>query len=145
MNIDQLIEQYKTYDELKVYCEAQFKQILALSKKNKDLEQQVSDLKKGIVSNSVVQNKPVVKIETSILVKDDAKTIAEIQLSRLKEVSLERQLTMEETKQLDIFNKVVNYQDPDGKKKDIPVTAKNLDADALMRLVEDSSGTEQAK
>ena len=41
MNIEQLANQFKTEDELRIFAAAQFKQITQLAKRNKELEEQL--------------------------------------------------------------------------------------------------------
>lgn len=138
MDINQLTEQFKTYEELKVFCSSQFKQILQLTKKIKELEEKNSSLQKKVkeVNNSEVINLNAALPSTSLNFKllDDAKMISQVQLKMIKELSFERELTLEETKKLDIFNRILNQ--PEDKEKPIKATARVLKEEDLLSLVE---------
>lgn len=142
MDIKQLTEQFKTYEELQLFCASQFKQILTLSKKIKELEDKNSDLsKKAKETNglTVVNNKEPAVSGTSLIVKDDAKTIAQVQLKMLKDVSFDRELTLDEAKRVEIFNKIANAQEE--KPKTIKADAKTLGTEDLLSLIENDNGT----
>lgn len=135
MNIDELVKNYKTYEELKIFTEAQFKQILQLSKRVKELEEKNKELKEN--------KKEIIKAEVLSLsttntsgfnVLDDAKTTAQIQIKMLKEQAFERELTLEETKKLEIFNRILTAND-EPKDKPIKATAKVLKEDELLSLI----------
>lgn len=142
MDINQLTEQYKSMEELKVFCGAQFKQILNLSKKIKELEEKNQELQKKVKENN---NLSVLKPEFSNLnptvdlkVKSDAETVAQVQIKMIKEQAFHRELTMEETKKLEIFNRILTQ--PEEKQKPIKADAKVLSENELLAaVVEESS------
>lgn len=139
MNIDQLTEQFKTMEELKFFCESQFKQILQLSKKIKELEDKNNDLVQKSKENKALT---LVNIEnttpSNLGLKDDAEVIAQIQIKMLKEQAYGRELTLEETKKLEIFNKILKQ--PVEKDKPIKIDAKVLkEEDLLKAALEDKS------
>lgn len=143
MDIKQLTEQFKTYEELQLFCASQFKQILTLSKKIKELEDKNSELSKKDKENSkltvISNNTEVASTSTNLIVKDDAKTIAQVQLRMLKEMSFDRELTLDEAKRVEIFNKIANAQEE--KPKTIKADAKTLGTDDLLSLIENDNGT----
>lgn len=139
MNIEQLVKDFKTFDELKAFTESQFKQILILSKKIKDLEEKNKELSR---SSKEINNLSLVPVNSETAVSprinlsiedNDAKIIAQVQLSMLKKEAFDRELTLEEVKKLDIFNKVLNVKED--KDKPIDVTAKTLSDDELLSKV----------
>lgn len=139
MDISTLIKDFKTYDELKIFCNSQFNQILNLSKKNRELEEKVKELEKSPKVNNYPALTKLSQIEEStsnaqFFVADDAKTIAQVQLKMLKEQAFDRELTYEETKKLEIFNKVLNVQASE-KDKPLKANAKVLDEKELLELV----------
>lgn len=142
MNIEELTKNFKTHEELKIFCESQFKQILTLSRRIKDLEEKNAELSKKAKENNslkVVENKELAPTGTSLLIKNDAKTIAEIQLKILKEMSFERELSLEEAKKVEIFNKIANVVDE--KPKTIKADAKTLNTNDLLSLIESDNVT----
>lgn len=137
MNIDQLTSQFKSFDELKIFCESQFKQILQLSKKNKELEDKLADSNKKVKEINKVEasNLSVPTLAPGMKLLDDAKTISQIQLKMLKDLSFERELTLEEAKRVEIFNKILNDEKED-KKKPLKADAKVLQESELLKLVD---------
>lgn len=136
MDIKKLIENYKTYEELTFFVESQFKQILNLTKKIKELEDQNTKLKTEKKLAVVPNDAPVPGTTPNLKVLDDAKTVSQVQLRMLKDIAFERELTLEETKKLEIFNKILN-QAVD-KDKPLKVDAKVLKDDDLIKLIENS-------
>ena len=66
-------------------------------------------------------------------------------MDMLKEIAFTREMTLEECKRLDIFNKIL-YDDVEIKeKKPIKVNPKALDDNALLELLSDPSGKSEAK
>lgn len=142
MNIDQLTEQFKTMEELKIFCQSQFKQILQLSKKIKELEDKNNDLVQKSKENKTLSLVNVDNtLPTNLGLKDDAEVIAQIQIKMLKEQAFGRELTLEETKKLEIFNKILKQ--PVEKDKPIKVDAKVLKEEDLLKVIseEKSVGT----
>lgn len=141
MNIDSLISQFKNEEELKVFCSSQFKQIMQLTKQIKDLEDKLSESKEKVKQNNnlaVINQSSVPSIQADLLVpSEDSKVISQVQLKMLKELSFERELTLEETKKVQIFNEILRV------KEDKPVTlkanAKVLQDTDLLSLVTGSN------
>lgn len=136
-NFSLMLQDFKSMADLQGYADAQYRQIIELNKKLKVLDDENKHLKK-LLDQSV---KDVIKKEdessTSIIQLSDEESICVMQLKILKETSLDRELSLEETKKLDTFSKVLNNirNNP----KTIKVEAKKLDNDQLMALLNDSS------
>jgi hypothetical protein len=109
MNINGLIENFKSMEELKVFCEGQFKQVLQLSKKNKELEDKLLEVKKESkeLVKKEMSSSPVLLEAGNIKGQEDAKQIAQVQLKLLKDLAFERELTLDEAKRVDLFNKIL--------------------------------------
>lgn len=137
MDITKLTEEFETIEEMKAFAASQFKQILNLSKKVKELEEERSHLKKLLQDgvpmiapiNSIQQSSP----QSNLLITDDAKTIAQVQLKMLKDIAFDREFTLEETKKLEIFNKVLNTNQE--KPETFKANAKELNEQDLLALV----------
>lgn len=139
MNIEKLLEQFKNTEELEIFARSQFNQIVQLTKRNKELEAKNAELIKQ--SNNSVQEVPQIDLSKSPLeVLDDAKTIAQVQLAKIKKESFERELSLEETKKVEIFNKILNV-DLDSKKKNPKEEIEKLDEKELLKLVMVKDGT----
>jgi sulfur transfer protein SufE len=143
MDINQLTENFKNFDELKVFCESQFRQLLNLSKKNKELEDKISELNKKIKEQNkqeLIQasNNAQNVLTPDFKVLDDAKTISQVQLKLLKEASFDRELTLEEAKRVEIFNRILNEEKKDDKKT-LKADAKVLKEEDLLKLIENGN------
>jgi hypothetical protein len=107
-DIDKMIEQYKDVTSLQKYANAQYKTILSLTRKIKLLEQENIELK-----DLLEKTTPVLEEDKKnfLIYQDngesDEEIISRVQLARLKEISLDRELTLEETKRVEIFNKIL--------------------------------------
>jgi len=107
-DIDKMIEQYKDVTSLQKYANAQYKTILSLTRKIKLLEQENIELK-----DLLEKATPVLEEDKKnfLIYQDngesDEEIISRVQLARLKEISLDRELTLEETKRVEIFNKIL--------------------------------------
>ena len=143
MNIDNLIKDFQTYEELKIFCESQFRQVLNLSKKIKELEEKNKELSKTQKeNNNLAPISPASLVSSSIIIQDDAKTISQVQLRVLKDKAFEGELTLEEAKRVEIYNKILNQVDD--KPKTLKADARTLDEADLLQLIK-TDGTTQAK
>lgn len=143
MDINQLTQNFKNFDELKIFCEGQFKQILALSKKNRELEEKVNELNKKLkdqTKQELIQaaNNSQNLLTPDFKVLDDAKTISQVQLKTLKELAFERELTLEEAKRVEIFNRILNEEKKEDKKS-LKADAKVLKEEDLLKLIENGN------
>lgn len=136
MSLDLMLNETKDLAELKAFSEAQQKTIVKLSKKNKELEEEVSHLKRLLESSVPIiatDNTPVIQADKFLT--SDQEAICRMQLNRLKEVSYERELTLEEAKRVEIFSKIINVLE--NSPKTIKVETKNLDNKELLSLLEE--------
>ena len=102
-NIRDLIKQMKTDGEVSAFIEAQYQTILDLNKKNSDLEGEVQHLKSML--NNVIPNDIMSKISNPN--SPSEQLIAEIQLGRLNQTSMERELTAEEVTKVEKLSKII--------------------------------------
>lgn len=139
---DKMIAQFKTLEELQAFCKAQQKTLIDMTKKLKASEDEIKHLKKLLEGAVPVINAPQ-KINFST---NDEEQIAREQLFLLKQISAEKELTMEEAKKVEIFSKILTL----GKEKkskglqDIEINAKQssieqLTATALIENDDDRS------
>jgi cell division septum initiation protein DivIVA len=136
MSLDKMLDEIKDFSELKAFSDAQKKTILKLSKKNKDLEDEVADLKKQVASKAATV--PATTVDASDLFSvSDQETICRMELSKLKQSSFERELTLEEAKRVDIYSKILNVIE--NNPKTIKVETKNTSNEDLINLIEDQS------
>ncbi len=131
MNIETLIKQFQSEDELKAFCSAQFKQISQLTAKIKELEDQL-------------KNKPAISTQTAAMVinnialhPEEAKNIAEVQLKFLKDIAFTRELTLEEAKKVSIYHEILKIKEE--QPKTVKANAKVLKETELLSLVSNES------
>ena len=136
MSLESMLDETKDLAELKVFSEAQQKTIIKLSKKNKELEEEVAHLKKLLETTApVIQTTENVSVSAEKFLTSDQEAICRMQLNRLKDVSYERELTLEEAKRVEIFSKIINVLE--NSPKTIKVETKNLDNKELLSLLDE--------
>ena len=135
MSQDNILKQFSTMEELQKYCNSQYELIIDLSKKINKLEDERDHLKKLLDE----QKHPIIpqsnsKIDVFSHVTDEEIT-CRMQLRMLKDISNERELTLEETKRFEIFTKVLmGIKSKEDKK---PQLADMKEEDLLAMLKED--------
>lgn len=130
-----MLDEAKDLAELRVFSEAQQKTIIKLTKKNKELEEEITHLKKLLETTvPVISTESSPAISAEKFLTSDQEAICRMQLNRLKEVSYERELTLEEAKRVEIFSKIINVLE--NSPKTIKVETKGIDSKDLMSLIE---------
>lgn len=124
---NKFIEEAKK-QELKEYCERQYQEIVKLLSLNKKLEEEVEHLKKLLVSGiPIIQSPAQISAEELVCIK---------QINDLKSISDCQTLTLEESKKLDTYVKVLRLIRSNSKEaKDI---LKDVNTDDLLKVVEDN-------
>lgn len=100
-----MLDQFNKVEDLKEFANAQYNTIIGQTKKINELETKVAELevKNKRIENEANLNKPSDgKFETN-----DTETTCLIQLAIIKNNALGRELTLEETKKLEIFAKTL--------------------------------------
>jgi len=133
VSIDKMIEKFKTQTELKTYCGVQFKTITNLTKKLKEKEEEVAHLKTLLEKNVQLMT---VDASNVLVNSTDEEQICRTQLRRLRDLSMARELTLEESKKAEIFvklllNQITVKDEEDGK------NIKNMSTAELIQLVDD--------
>ena len=131
-----MMEDFKDLVELKDYCQAQYKTIVNQSKKINELESEVEHLK-SLLSQTV----PIISPETdvSLLITKNEESIAQMELKKLRDTSLSRELTMEEARKTEIYSKILQQVNANKKKKD-PGT-KDKGTDELLSIVDEGQSS----
>jgi hypothetical protein len=140
-DIDQMAKQFKSAAEMQAYCDAQFRTIVNQAKKIHELEEEAVHLRKLLENGSELVKDPSKKIELYTDVSDE-EAICRIELKKLKDVSIERELTLEEAKRTEIYTKLlISLTAPKANAKGEPV--KRLDDTELMKLLTESHDSTQ--
>lgn len=140
-SIDEMMKSFADTAELQSFCEQQHKTILELTRKIDKLNEKNKQLE-----DLLQQKTPVLVGEYSPIVKagsiDEAyeENICKMELKKLHDLSVERALTYEETKKVDIFTKLLLAinQKPKGQ----IIDTKRKDTDELLRLVSSDDKSE---
>lgn len=146
MSMKSMFEETKELSDLKAFSEAQQKTIVQLTKKVKQLEEERDQLKSQI--NAPVPT-PSSNIEPSGAIADkfltsDQEAICRTQLMKLREIAFDREMTLEETKKVEIFSKILTSLE--NAPKTIKIDTKSMDNSDLMGLLEESlNDNEQTK
>jgi hypothetical protein len=133
MDITKLTEQFQSIEELKAFAGSQFKQILQLTKKIKELEEKAIEAKKESRELVKKDNTSLILPNSGIKGQEDAKVIAGIQLQMLKQSSFERELTLEEAKKVELFNKIL--LDPNKNENPLKADITILKESDLLKLI----------
>jgi hypothetical protein len=111
--ITTLAGQFQSNGELQIYCDAQYITLQKAQERIKALETENKHLQTLIAATQPL----VGPLKSELIVKSTEQTICEMEIEKLKTVSMNRSLTLEETKRLDLL--VKNLLLAKGLQKDI--------------------------
>lgn len=129
------LEKLKDYAELEAFASAQTKAITELSRKNKKQEEEIIHLKK-LLEGSV----PLIKdksLSPIIQCDNDQEYICRTEINKLRDISMERELTLEECKKLDIYSKII--KDLMNSPKTIEIKSRNMSDEELLAALNSTS------
>lgn len=137
MSIEKTLQQYKTLEDLQQFAVAQQSTIIQLSKKIQRLEEERNHLKQ-LLESSV----PLIKKEGETGVEkfltSAEESICIMQLEKLRDISTGRELTLEETRRVEIFSKILaTFRNMP---KTIELKNKETKTEDLLKLVESDDG-----
>jgi hypothetical protein len=135
MSIDRTILQYKELEQLQEFAQAQQKTIIQLSKKLQKSEDEKAHLEKLLASSVPLireEGKPLA--EKMLTTSEEA--ICVMQLDKLRDISTARELTLEETRRVEIFSKILSTFR--NMPKTIEIKSKQLSNEELLSLVENT-------
>jgi hypothetical protein len=116
--------------EVKAFSQAQSKTIIELSRKNKEQADEIVHLKK-LLEGSV----PLMKEKKSEIItgNNDQEFLCRTEINKLRDISLDRELSLEEAKKLDIYSKILaNLSNPT---KTVKVESQTKSTDELLRII----------
>ena len=136
-SIDKMLEQIKDFASLQKYAEAQYKTILSLSRKVKVLEEENVELKDLLEKSTPVLNEEKKNfVAYQVEASSDEEMIAKVQLARMKEISMDRELTLEEAKRVEIFTKILNTK---GSSSPIMLQTQKMDSEDLLKMLDNDT------
>jgi len=132
--ISKTILQYRQLEQLQQYAMAQEQTILQISKKLQRIEEERDHLKQ-LLETSV----PLIKTSpegVQHFAENDTEYICNIEIGKLKQNSIVRELTLEESRKLDTYFKILTQirSRPNLQEKEV----KSLSNDDLLKLVENN-------
>jgi len=136
-SIDKMLEQIKDFASLQKYAEAQYKTILSLSRRVKVLEEENVELKDLLEKSTPVLNEEKKNfVAYQVEASSDEEMIAKVQLARMKEISMDRELTLEEAKRVEIFTKILNTK---GSSSPIMLQTQKMDSEDLLKMLDNDT------
>jgi Cu/Ag efflux protein CusF len=139
-SIDHLADTYaSTESDAKAYQKAQAATIVSQTKEINVLRKQKEQLEKEFEKLTMehVQLKALNPAGTAQFEVSDEETIAIVQLAILKNLAMQRELTLEETKKCEIFTKLLVVIRGKVETKDEPASLSGLDAAELTKLMKE--------
>lgn len=137
LDINKLTEQFTTMEELRIFCNSQLKQIQTLNKRISELQEKLSSAEK--VKKEITKNvSSTLPIASDFSILEDAKTISQIQLNLIKEMAFERELTTDEAKRVELYNRIL--KEDTSKDKALKATVEIIKDADLLRLVGSDGG-----
>lgn len=108
-SIDKLAEVYATDEEdAKAYQKAQVSVVVNLTRQNNELRKKIEEMSEQLEKLTIENTKlKALGNGTEIEKGNDAETICMVQLALLNNYSMQRELTLEETKKAEIFTKTL--------------------------------------
>lgn len=132
ISVDKLIEKFKSEAELKTYCNIQFKTITKLNKSIQEKDEEITHLKELLAKSVPLLDKSPEGIITE---STDEEQICRTQLRRLRDQSMNRELTLEESKKAEIFVKILKGYTVTKDDKD-KESVKKMTSEELIKLVD---------
>jgi hypothetical protein len=99
-NITHLNIKFKNIEELQLYCDSQYRSLQRANEVIKKLEAEIVHLK-----NIIVTTVPIIEPKQEQFIVSTEQSICEMEIERLRKTSMDRGLTLEETKRLDLLVK----------------------------------------
>lgn len=127
--VESIFGKFKTEEEKNAYIEASFQTIQEQNKKITTLEAKVRQLE-GLLTKTA----PVIAIPEDKITPSEEQ-ICRDQLKGLNSVSKERELTLEETRKVEIYSKILAALA--GQNKQAPNQAEGMDLGQLLELVKE--------
>lgn len=133
--VSNTIAQYKDFGQLQEYAMAQEQTIIQLSKKNQRLQEEADHLKK-LLESSVPLIQGEQKFSGDKFLTSSEESICVMQLEKLRDISVERELTLEEARRVEIFSKVLTISR--NQPKTFEGKSKNQSTEELLKLAENN-------
>lgn len=137
--VKQMLDRMDTVEDLKQFASAQYSTIIVQSQKINELETKIAELE---VRNQQLETSATVNsaLSPNQLETSDTETACLVQIALLKNLAMNRELTLEECKKLEIFAKTLQMvrgkPTDEGKKK--KEDTKRLSNDELLAMMDEA-------
>lgn len=131
MHIEDLADSFKSLPDLQNFAIAQQKTLTDLQRKMSLLEEENAHLK--ILLESKV---PLIGEEANNFILSDEETIARLQLKKIKETAIARELSLDEAKRVKIFTDIIHMQKSNGKEDKALKEIRQTDDTALLEMLD---------
>ena len=143
-----MINSFKDPEQMQALVDSQYKTIIELSQKIQKLEQENKTLKEDAKSKAAFTgNSNIIKLpekegEIVKLAKTDQEVICTMQLFHIKNNALDRELTLEEARKVEIYSKILNTLNSKDDSKDAEF--KKLSDEDLLKELENGAAKNQS-
>jgi len=128
--------QFQNYAELTVFSNAQHETISKLNAKINLLEEKEKHLQKLLQDNSIIVG-DIKDIKDMFLKCEDPEAISRTQLKILRDRSMQQELSIEETKRVEIYTKILDSVEAKRKDRMKNVSESKSDAELLQLITSD--------
>jgi cell division septum initiation protein DivIVA len=139
-SVGKTINSFKDPEQLKQFADSLYRQTIELSKENEELKEHVHELKQKLSENtakvvvSSMSSMPNINVKDLLSLEDnDQEMICRSQLAILRSSAMNRELTLEEARKIEIYSKVLNGIKP--KEVDESEKVKDNPSDNLVLLL----------
>lgn len=129
---DEMMKQYKDMSSLQDFAEAQHRTIIELTKKLSDSEEKRKQVERMLGTNLPTTSNSLIKPG---VFEDHEENICRMELKKLHDLSMERTLTLEEAKKVELYTKLLLALDIAARKKE-PKDITDVSTDELLAIVE---------
>lgn len=130
-NIKSILDKLENDSEKDAYIAAQFETISKLNKKLINSEEKIKHLEELLSKTT-----PLISVSSSKN-REDEENICRVEISKLRDISIQRPLTLEEARKLETYHKVLNNLRNQPKEKSDE--AKNASDADLLSLVNENN------
>ncbi len=140
---DEAANQFQSFADLAVYSSAQHETITKLNAKINELEAKEKHLQKLLSDNSIIVG-DIKDIRDMFLKCEDPEAISRTQLKILRDRSMQGELSIEETKRVEIYTKILDSVEAKRKDRMKDVTGDKSTEELLLLVANENNGNQRS-